>query len=174
MSPAIEGLERLPENLFREPLDALYAEHVRLGAVCTYLTALESDDEALDRKVLDDALHYLVHDLPLHIQDEEVDLFPLLLERIHHADSATGMVKQFQSEHRQQIELVEEILVSARDAAKHASFLRSAFVFGEMQLRHMQWENSVLLPLARRRLSEADLQLLGQHMAARRGIPYPD
>lgn len=174
MSPAIEGLEDLPENLYREPLDALYAEHIRLGGVCSFLASLEGDKEEIDRVALDAALHFLVHDLPLHIQDEEVDLFPLLLERIHHADSATGMIKQFQSEHAQQIELVEEILSGARNPATHEAFLRSAFVFGEMQLRHMQWENGVLLPLARRRLSEADLQLLGRHMAARRGIPYPE
>ncbi len=33
--------------------------------------------------------------------------------------------------------------------------------------------NAVLLPLARRRLTEADLKELGRDMAARRGIVYP-
>jgi len=176
MSLTIEGLEDVPENLFREPLDALHAEHMRLGAVCNFLTSLEGEKQAIDQTSLDAALHYLVHDLPLHIQDEEVDLFPMLLEHIRYDDPAMGMIKQFKSEHAQQIELVQEILTSARssDDKTHAQFVRSAFVFGEMQLRHMQWENGVLFPLTRRRLSDADLERLGQHMAARRGVPFHD
>jgi hemerythrin-like domain-containing protein len=39
--------------------------------------------------------------------------------------------------------------------------------------RHLGLEDQVILPLARRRLSPADLDRIGRAMAARRNIDFP-
>ena len=44
--------------------------------------------------------------------------------------------------------------------------------FAEAQRRHIAWENSLVLPLARKRLTAKDLETMGRNMAARRGIAY--
>jgi hypothetical protein len=40
----------------------------------------------------------------------------------------------------------------------------------EFQRRHIAWENGVLLPLAKRRLTAGDIADLGRAMAGRRGV----
>jgi hemerythrin-like domain-containing protein len=46
--------------------------------------------------------------------------------------------------------------------------------FSETQRRHVTWEDRVLLPLARQRLTPEDLAEIGRSMAARRGIAAPE
>jgi len=45
--------------------------------------------------------------------------------------------------------------------------------FCEMQRRHLNWENRVVLPLAQTLLTEEDKQDLAQRMVARRSKPEP-
>jgi hypothetical protein len=75
------SIEPLPENLFREPVDCLYADHFRLRAICDQLERLALDEvRGSVCKVARACIDYLERDLPLHIADEE-DLLPLLRSR---------------------------------------------------------------------------------------------
>jgi hemerythrin-like domain-containing protein len=46
--------------------------------------------------------------------------------------------------------------------------------FSENQRQHVTWEERVLLPLARQRLTPEDLEEIGRNMAARRGMTNPN
>ena len=51
---------------------------------------------------------------------------------------------------------------------------QSLSAFAEGQRRGRAWENGFILPLARRRLTRADLALIGHNMARRRDIDFPE
>ncbi len=52
------------------------------------------------------------------------------------------------------------------------TFGHQARAFAGFQRRHLAWENSVLLPLARRRLDPSDAADLRRTMTARRGATH--
>ena len=65
------------------------------------------------------------------------------------------------------------VIADGTDLKSPARFLRSLCVFAEGHLRHLSWENKVVLPLAGKRLTPEDLEALGRNMAPRRGIDNP-
>jgi len=46
-------------------------------------------------------------------------------------------------------------------------------MLSEIHLSHLNWENTVVLELARLRLNPDDLRAMAKNMAARRGITLP-
>jgi hemerythrin-like domain-containing protein len=54
------------------------------------------------------------------------------------------------------------------------SLSRLATAFTATMRSHLAWEERVILPLARRRLSTAQAEAIGRRMAARRGVAYPE
>jgi len=175
------GLARVPENLLREPVEYLLAEHFRQQEVCRMLAALAGAPEpgALAATVAA-ALRYLAEDLPLHIADEEQDLFRCLRGRCLEEDGLGSILGVLNAEHERDETLAATLvadlreLAAGRAPADMAAFRHAAAVYSETQRRHVAWENGVLLPLARRRLTPVDWIDLGRRMAARRGIDYPD
>jgi hemerythrin-like domain-containing protein len=117
---------------------------------------------------------YLVGELPLHTQDEEQDLFPVLARRCPSSDDIDAVFRLLRREHDCDRTLVDE-LVAALDALidgqalpDPAAFIANARAVSETQRRHLAWENTVILPRARRHLNAEDLAALTQAMAARR------
>jgi len=174
-------IEPIPENLFRAPIDYLYAEHFRQQIVCNLL-----DEIALGparREAQGQAarvLSYLEHDLPHHIADEEKDLLPFLRERCRPADRAERVLRLLSEEHSRDQDLSDDLcaglraLAAGNAPAREDAFLRAATAFAELQRRHLAWEDELILPLARKRLTAEDLKTIGQRMAERRGVDYPD
>jgi hemerythrin-like domain-containing protein len=121
----------------------------------------------------------LTEHLPLHIKDEEDDLFELLRSRALPEDRIAVILDQLDSEHEEDERFVAGLLDELRRIAKGeppsdpAAFRAAAHAFAELQERHLKWENNVVLPLAQERLTTEDLTRLGQCMAARRGIELP-
>lgn len=176
-----ETIEAIPENLFREPIDYLYADHYRQRVVCRFLDEIAQDPEAgrsldLAPRVLD----YLVRDLPQHIADEEQDLFPRLRARCTPEDQVERVLMLLSEEHARDQEVVLALpaglrsLTEGRPLEERDLFVQAASTFAECQRRHLAWEEGVILPLARKRLKPDDLAGLGRSMAARRGARYPD
>ncbi len=108
----------------------------------------------------------LKEDLPQHHRDEEVGLFPLLEKRAQPTDNVTEMLAQLSLEHATDesfaLELMEELTslsLGARPGNPNmlGYMLRGFF---ENYRRHLQWETNVVLPLARRLLTEKDLSAL--------------
>jgi hemerythrin-like domain-containing protein len=177
----VDKIEAIPENLFREPIDYLYADHFRQRVVCKFLDDIAQDPEAgrvpeLAVIVLD----YLMQDLPQHIADEEKDLFPRLRTRCKPEDQVERVLLLLSEEHARDQDVLLALpaglrsLIAGRPLQRPELFVQAASTFAECQRRHLAWEEGVILPLARKRLGPEDLAGLGRSMAARRGVTYPE
>ncbi len=175
-----EKIEAIPENLFREPIDYLYADHFRQRVVCGLLDEI-ADDPAATRvpEIAAHVLDYLLRELPRHVADEEQDLFPRLLTRCKPEDDIERILMLLSEEHSRDEEMVLALpaglrsLIEGRPLSQPELFSQAALSFAECQRRHLAWEEGVILPLARKRLQPEDLAMLGQSMAARRGANFP-
>lgn len=174
-------IEPIPENLFRAPIDYLYAEHFRQQVVCNVLDDIAEDPTRSDAAhQAARVLSYLEHELPQHIADEEKDFLPLLRERCAPADRADRVLRLLSEEHDRDQDLSAVLVSGLRSLAagkappRPEAFVRSATAFAELQRRHLAWEDELILPLARERLTADDLQAIGRRMAARRGADYPE
>ena len=163
--------------MFLDPLAVIEAEHERQRQICDQLDALTEAMELGPPLVekAGDLLTFLTQEVDLHTQDEERDLFPLLRQRTQPEDQLDRLLKQLSREHEFDKELVDfivadlELLACGISIANPTRLVLNVREFSETQRRHLTWENTVLLPLARRRLTPADLTQLGKAMAARRG-----
>lgn len=178
--PRTEELGPIPENLFREPIDYLYADHFRRRIVCRFLDEIALDPGGPDIARLSSvALDYIEQDLPLHVADEEQDLFALLRERCVPEDRLDAMLSVLSEEHARDWELSLLLTAGLRSLAagkplrQSDEFPHVAATFAEGQRRHLAWEEAVMFPLARTRLLQADLETMGRNMAARRNVAYP-
>lgn len=173
-------IEAIPENLLREPIDYLYADHFRQRVVCKFLDDIAFDPDAAEAPALATVvLDYLEWDLPRHIDDEERDLFPLMRARCESSDNVESLLSILSEEHAKDEELSSVLmsglrgLAEGREPKDNPAFLRTASSFAESQRRHLAWEERLLLPLARQRLSADDLMNMGRNMAARRNVTIP-
>lgn len=166
---------------FRAPLDFMVAEHGRQMAVCNVMERLQRNPRHGARRVTMEAVRsYLIRDYPLHLADEEEDLFPLLLRRCPREDSLDEVVALLLREHAADtglhLAVIEDLalLIGGRALDDPARAFMNLTAFGETQRRHLAWENAVVIPRARRYLIEADHLNIGRRMARRRGIALHD
>ncbi len=162
---------------FRHPIEFLFEEHDRQRVICATLELLAHDctaDRAPENAVL--GLGYLEHEMPLHIADEEEDLFPLLTRRCAPEDELDELVALLSSEHetdeKHYLALLAPLraIVDGRPPPNPMQFAADARAFAVLLRRHLGWENGTVLPLARRRLTAADRAEMGRKMAVRRGV----
>ncbi len=164
-------------EMFRAPLDFMVAEHGRQLAVCKVMERLRHNPRhGAQRGTMEAVRSYLIRDYPLHIADEEEDLFPLLQQRCPREDSLDEVFALLRREHaadaRLHLAVIEDLalLIGGRALDDPARAFLNLTTFGETQRRHLAWENAVVVPRAQRYLTEADHLNLGQRMAWRRGI----
>lgn len=174
-------LEHIPDNLLREPIDFLYAEHYRQLVLCDLV-----DELALGRGTLESAstreavIGYLRRDLPRHMIDEEQDLFPRLRRRLRPEDGAEAILDFLSEKNQTELRRTTAVIQLLRRADSTGGpegdpwVGQSLSAFAEGQRRRLAWENGFILPLARRRLTRADLALIGHNMARRRDIDFPE
>ncbi|MBL6951889.1 MAG: hemerythrin domain-containing protein [Alphaproteobacteria bacterium] len=179
------SLELIPENLLREPIEYIFADHYRLRQVVAAMDRLLieglfvsplAEDNGSDVAVV---RTYLVDELPIHIADEEEDLFPCLEQRCP-GDGETGQIlATLRQEHVEDFALLPPVtagldnLLAGGAVREGELFEASAARFVETQRRHIIWENNIVLPLARRYFTVDDMANMGHNMAARRNIEYP-
>jgi len=159
-----------------DPIRFFYAEHERQKALCDRLDRL-IEPIKLER-VKPEAnilVRFLTHDLRMHIADEEHDLLPMLELRCLSEDGLDGIMGQIRHEHEMDIDLVDFLLDDLKTLARGGTLHNPTRLFINLkeftatQRRHLEWENSTILPLAEKRLGEEDLCELRQNMTARRG-----
>ena len=176
---AIAAQSFAPEQ-FLHPLDVIRSEHDRQLLVCDRLVELAKDFQL--EPVAEEAetlLAYLTEQLSLHDKDEDDDLFRLMKLRCHPDDGFDRILAQLKFEHKLDKVLAHFIaidlkkLTGRRGPEPPMRLFMDLRTFTEAQRRHIAWENSVVLPLARKRLTAEDLETMGRNMAARRGIAYP-
>ena len=169
-------IEPLPANLVHEPLNWLFAEHYRHRQLCRLIERVGTATVLL-RDEAEEILTFLRQDMALHIIDEEEDLFPLLRRRCLPEDELGPLLGSLSAEHHDDMEqtrvlttLLERALIDGQ-APGHDLQTRRLFTdFALHERRHIALENSVILPIARLRLTPHDLRALSTRMAARRGV----
>ncbi len=169
-----------PED-FKRPIAVIEADHAYQLAICDVLNRLlHNPRHGADEQEIAAVREYLCSCLPLHIADEEEDLFPLLRKHAGAEDGLEQILGQLHLEHRTDRHLIDDLctdigcLIGGQAFADPARFLMTAFAFSETQRRHLAWENAVVMSRARKCLTKADLAELGRRMAKRRGFDLPD
>lgn len=166
-----------------EPLEMLGACHDRIEAqlrtlerLLDYLPAHGADAQA--RGAAQAVLRYFELAGPNHHEDEERDLFPLLLARAGTGEAAAvqSLVSNLLDDHVRMaaaLDVVREQLRSLADGS--GAVLEEAAVrrLSELYRQHIEKENRDLLSLSRRLLLPADVEALSRAMTARRS-PHAD
>lgn len=169
-------IEPLPPELVHEPLNWLFAEHYRHRQLCQLIERV-GNATVLLRDEAREILDFLRQDMPLHIIDEEDDLFPLLRRRCQPADELDAVLGALSAEHRDDLEQaraltagLERALEDGQPPGRDRDARRLFTEFALRERRHIALENAVVLPIARLRLTPADLRSLSIRLAARRGV----
>jgi iron-sulfur cluster repair protein YtfE (RIC family) len=169
-------IEPLPPELVHEPLNWLFAEHYRHRQLCQLIERV-GNATVLLRDEAQEILDFLRHDMPLHVIDEEDDLFPLLRRRCQPADELDAVLGALSAEHRDDLEQARALIAGLHQALEDGQApgrdreTRRLFTeFALHERRHIALENAVVLPIARLRLTAADLRSLSIRLAARRGV----
>ncbi len=165
---------------FEVPLEMLAACHLRVEQQCATLRRLvphlvSHGVDANARSAATSVLRYFDTSGRDHHADEEVDLFPALIESMAGSDAASlrELIAALIAEHRElehhwrTMRIVLE-QVAAGAPLKLAPGDVQAFV--GLYERHIAREEAELLPMARRLLSDAELDRIGLAMRERRGV----
>jgi len=160
---------------FDDPLGVLRACHGRMLEHCDILQKLPPhisangvDDEA--RSAIGKVVRYFTTSAVHHHQDEEQDLFPLL---IHQSLKLAEIIHRLKQEHGEQAQLWEQLqqdMSRAPALAENTGFSSHVDKFCKACREHIEYENSELLAMAQHILSQRQLEDLGRAMAKRRGV----
>ena len=163
---------------FEQPFAMLEACHERVQRTLGLLARLRAHvhDNGVDenaRQAARDVLRYFDIAAPLHHQDEELHVFPLLLAR--GTPEVRALVLQLQSDHvqmtadwaaaRQGLQAMVDGTVTAISAAADEAFNR----FAQRYDAHIAAEEGLAYPAAVALLEPSALANMGREMAARRG-----
>ncbi len=169
--------QALIADQFLHPLDFIESEHDRQRMLCDRLVVLANDQDL--KPVIEEAeavLAFITEELPLHHKDEETDLFPMLRHRCRPEDGIEAILAHLAWEHTldrfltYDLRLDLEALVGGKTPDDSMRVFIDMRTFAESQLRHLAWEENVVLPLARKRLVPEDLVEMGRNMATHRGL----
>ena len=166
-----------PSMAFEQPFEMLAACHERVERMLTLLARLLQhlpshgcDDQAV--QAARDVMRYFDVAAPLHHQDEELHLFPLLLAS---ADaSVCEVVRGLQQDHRDmeagwaRARAVLQAVVDGR--APGDEDVVALQQFAGLYPPHIQREDSVVYPAAQLALSAPALQAMSEDMMRRRGV----
>lgn len=167
----------IPPNeaaLLESPLDYIFADHFRVRVVCNMLDMLADDIVGEGRRLAPLLVRFLREDFMNHLEDEEQGLMPLLHKRLLVGDEVDEALGQVTSEHEADRQITARLvarldeLVERGAVAEPGVLAEAARAFAEFQRRHIVWENVVLLPIARLRLTRSDLRQLAADMTRRR------
>ncbi|WP_296599722.1 hemerythrin domain-containing protein [Phenylobacterium sp.] len=167
-----------PDDLLSDPITWFFAEHQRHRQFCDLMQRASMAsvyDETLIRWLLD----FVVHDLAIHVLDEEEDLFPLMRARAQPEDDVDKVLGRLQGEHAKDLTAaaavrhhLESCLRQQVPISRSNVRRRALEAFAVQERGHLALENAVVLPLARLRLTERDLLDLSNRLAKRRGVVW--
>ena len=162
---------------FRDPLGLIRACHQRvldhsdlLEQVIAKIEAEEVDGDV--REAAKKVFKYFSTAAKHHHQDEEQDIFPILVRQsLKIAEIIHNLKKQHQ-EH-DQLWAVIGAKLSRLPAESDPELKEAATKFIALQREHVQIENDDLFMMAQHILSSDDLKKIGKAMAERRGVRLP-
>lgn len=156
------------------PIDFLFVEHLKHRILCWIVDQI-ANEIYVNNETIMAAIFYLDVEYKIHIDDEEIDLFPSLLRRAKPEDELEEIVTELIQEHaadKKDAVLVVDCLRrvienrGGRETSRAARSLLRRFSANERQ--HLIVENGIVLPLARVRLQRDDLAQISAGMAERR------
>jgi hemerythrin-like domain-containing protein len=157
--------------LARNPLDMIASAHAVQVEMCDAMERIADGlPDDVDRRLCAQVASCLQYDLPLHHHDEEEGLFPLLRARAKPEDGVDQILERLTSEHSSDNDFASEIaeaLETLGQGGRPANPEMLGYMlrgFFERYRRHVHWENQLVMPLARLRLTSDDLDQLAARM----------
>lgn len=157
------------------PLAKILEDHYHLRQTMDRLVRFcHNFPGTIDRAEAESLWQILAREMPLHLEDEEEVLIPLLRRRIYEDADAMAVLSQVVAEHAEQDQRLSITTEGLKQLSMGQSlpdpntFCAQATFYAECEKRHIAWENAIVLPLARRHLTHSDLITLQQSMEARR------
>lgn len=176
MAPSRAQVEETPDDLLSDPIAWFFAEHQRHRQFCD-LMQRASMAATFDEELLIWLLDFVVHELALHVLDEEEDLFPLMRARAKPEDDLDRLLGRLSREHAKDLTRaaavrhhLEACLRQQAPISRNNVRRRALEAFAVQERGHLALENATVLPIARLRLTERDLLDLSNRLATRRGI----
>ncbi len=159
-------------QLHGNPIDFIAELHLREREICALIDRVATS-EAADGEVIARILKFLLEELPVHLQDEEEGLFPLMRERCEPDDEIDTVIGRLHSDHRhvksETPRVIDIILGFQNSGTKPSTADRQALTsYASHARRHLILENAIILPIARKRLSTDDMASLLANMMERR------
>lgn len=178
---------RTPAAGFDEPLELWAACHERVKRMCALLQRLLEHvrKSGVDEQAKVSAVsvrRYFEEAAPRHHEDEELDLFPRLLQSLEgnsssEANGVRNAIAALESDHRE----IGKLWAVLRDALVQieqgdAGALDAALValFVSRYHSHCDIEDTVIAPALRRALDRHELDAVGRSMAKRRGVDWDE
>lgn len=159
------------------PFERLEGQRLGLLSICALFDALPGASHLLQQRVAAGLAAYLRVDFPAMIAEEEEYLLPLLRSRLLLGDDFDQVLRQMDEEHRHDRRQAA-LLAAECDALAGGLIPDEAMVlfnacraFAVQQRRHLAWEDATVLPLARSRLTPADLDQWSRRSRGRRNTP---
>ncbi len=160
------------------PIALLRACHVKIADHTALLERVRQHIEqngvdAAAREAIEKIIRYFVQAAPLHHQDEEQDLFPLLEAAAKAEDNEEVLdALEFLREDHGKLETRWQAMLTQLQAilATQSGNIDAAAArqFVSAYQRHIEAENTLILPYAQTCLDQATLNTIGQAMKARR------
>ncbi len=156
----------------RNPLDVLAEAHIDQIRLCNILEEIADGlPGTIDRRLCAQASGYLENNLIEHHRQEENGLFLVLEERLHADNDLPEILDRLREEHATDEGFASEI-AEKLDQLASGSTLQNPDMLGymlrgffEIYRRHIHWEDTILMPLARERLDAADLVLVAERIS---------
>jgi len=165
-------IEPVPSMLLDSPLDFLLSSHSRIRQASALLMMVAAGE--FDRQVVEELVEFLNGPLLDHLDDEEQGFFPLLCSSCPVEDDIRSLTDRMVEEHVQHkrlcviiVDILKSLLLGGAISPKGAKEIR---FFAEDLRQHLAFENSVLLPISRVRLSSESLETLSNKLKERRHL----
>lgn len=153
------------------PLDFIAEDHMREREICTLIDRIV-DQAPIPPCDRDRLVLFLSDQLPRHLEDEETDLFPMMLRRCDPEDEIHKVIDRLTADHGHAHADAPAMLalIQAGAAGLTRDARRRLADFARHSRRHLVLENAIILPIARARLTATDLRRMKRHMLERRGL----
>lgn len=168
---------------FSDPTGLLSDCHRRIEMFLSSLVAvaglMDGPPSEESRRALETALRYFRQAAHKHTEDEETSLFPRLRLNPHpDIQSALSQLDRLEDEHRLAAPLHAEVdelgaqylLMGSLSAAEVERFRNAVTALASLYKRHIDFEDSIIFPLASRLLTPADKAAVAEEMAQRRSL----
>jgi len=161
-------LTDLNVGFVENPLDFIADDHMREREVCAMIDKMVPDGNP-EKGARKRVISFLTVQLPHHLLDEEIDVFPLMLARCAPEDEIEKVINKLQSDHGHARSDTPLIISRLRTNEAFSRKVSAQMIeFATHARRHLILENAIILPIARARLTDEDLSTMKQHMIERR------